>query len=94
MSVKEICVFKILVAAAAKSRQSCLTPRDPVDGSPPGSSVPGILQARTLDWVKSWLVANILSISVNVKLIMTFLGTGLCRYKGYLHFYLLKFHAY
>ena len=38
-------------AAAAKSLQSCLTLCDPIDGSPPGSSVPGILQARTLEWV-------------------------------------------
>ena len=37
--------------AAAKSRQSCPTLCDPVDGSPPGSPVPGILQARTLEWV-------------------------------------------
>ena len=37
-------------AAAAKSLQSCLTLCDPRDGSPPGSSVPGILQARTLEW--------------------------------------------
>ena len=39
------------VAAAAKSLQSCLTLCDPIDGSPPGSPVPGILQARTLEWV-------------------------------------------
>ena len=38
-------------AAAAKSLQSCLTLCNPLDGSPPGSSVPGILQARTLEWV-------------------------------------------
>ena len=38
-------------AAAAKLLQSCLTLCDPTDGSPPGSSVPGILQARTLEWV-------------------------------------------
>ena len=38
-------------AAAAKSLQSCPTPRDPTDSSPPGSAVPGILQARTLEWV-------------------------------------------
>jgi len=38
-------------AAAAKSLQSCLTLCDPIDGSPPGSSVPGILQARILEWV-------------------------------------------
>ena len=37
--------------AAAKLLQSCLTLCDPIDGSPPGSSVPGILQARTLEWV-------------------------------------------
>ena len=36
--------------AAAKSLQSCLTPCDPIDGSPPGSPIPGILQARTLEW--------------------------------------------
>ena len=38
-------------AAAAKLLQSCLTLCSPVDGSPPGSSVPGILQARILEWV-------------------------------------------
>ena len=38
-------------AAAAKWLQSCLTLCDPTDGSPPGSPVPGILQARTLEWV-------------------------------------------
>ena len=37
-------------AAAAKSLQSCLTLCDPIDGSPPGSAIPGILQARTLEW--------------------------------------------
>ena len=37
--------------AAAKSRQLCLTLCDPIDDSPPGSPVPGILQARTLEWV-------------------------------------------
>ena len=38
-------------AAAAKSLQSCPTLCDPIDGSPRGSPVPGILQARTLEWV-------------------------------------------
>ena len=38
-------------AAAAKSLQSCPTLCDPIDGSPPASAVPGILQARTLEWV-------------------------------------------
>ena len=37
--------------AAAASLQSCLTLCDPIDGSPPGSPVPGVLQARTLEWV-------------------------------------------
>ena len=38
-------------AAAAKSLQSCPTLCDPIDGSPPGSPITGILQARTLEWV-------------------------------------------
>ena len=38
-------------AAAAKSLQSCPTLCDPIDGSPPGPAVPGILQAGTLEWV-------------------------------------------
>ena len=41
----------LIYAAAAESLQSCLTLCDPIDGSPPGSPVPGILQARTLVWV-------------------------------------------
>ena len=43
--------YEIRFAATAKSLQSCPTLRDPTDGSPPGFPVPGILQARTLDWV-------------------------------------------
>ena len=38
-------------AAAAKLLQSCLTLCNPIDSTPPGSAIPGILQARTLDWV-------------------------------------------
>ena len=41
----------IAIVAAAKSLQSCPTLCDPIDGSPPGSPVPGTLQARTLEWV-------------------------------------------
>ena len=41
----------LTVTAAAKSLQSCPTLCDPIDGSPPGSSIPGTLQARTLEWV-------------------------------------------
>ena len=39
------------VAAATESPQQCLTLCKPIDGSPPGSLIPGILQARTLEWV-------------------------------------------
>ena len=49
-----LCTFKIqcvIYAAAAKLLQSCLTLCNPRDGSPPGSPIPGILQARTLEWV-------------------------------------------
>ena len=42
---------RVKAAAAAKSLQTCPTLCDPIDGSPPGSPVPGILQARTLEWV-------------------------------------------
>ena len=44
------CVLSCCAAAAAKSLQSCPTLCDPMDGSPAGSPVPGILQARTLEW--------------------------------------------
>ena len=43
--------LKYISAAAAKSLQLCLTLCDPIDSSPPGSPVPGIIQARTLEWV-------------------------------------------
>ena len=50
-----VCVIDLYgpgsLIAAAKSLQSCPTLCDPIDGSPPGSAVPGILQARTLEWV-------------------------------------------
>ena len=47
----ELMLSSVSSAAAAKSLQSCPTLCDPIDGSPPGSPVPGILQARTLQWV-------------------------------------------
>ena len=43
-------------AAAAKLLQSCPTLCDPIEGSPPGSPIPGILQARTLEWVAIFLL--------------------------------------
>ena len=48
---REVSQLLYAAAAAAKSLQSCPTLCDPIDGSPPGSPAPGILQARTLDWV-------------------------------------------
>ena len=45
------CVLVLSIAAAARLLQSCPTLCDPIDGSPPGSAVPGLLQARTLEWV-------------------------------------------
>ena len=50
-SLSEEKKVNITAAAAAKSLQSCPTLCDPIDGSPTGSPVPGILQARTLGWV-------------------------------------------
>ena len=48
---KDGCLCGKTAAAAAALLQSCPTLWDPIDGSPPGSPVPGILQARTLEWV-------------------------------------------
>ena len=58
--------YLISAAAAAKSLQSCLTLCDPIDSSPPGSSVPGNLQARTLEWV-AVSFSNALKWKVKVK---------------------------
>ena len=55
-------------AAAAKSLQSCPTLCDPIDDSPPGSAVPGILQARTLEWVAIFF-SNAWKWEVKVKLL-------------------------
>ena len=49
-SILDTGVF-LAAATAAKLLQSCLTLCDPIDSSPPGSTIPGILQARTLEWV-------------------------------------------
>ena len=56
------------VTATAKSLQSCPTLCDPIDGSPPGSPVPGILQARILEWV-AISSSNALKWKVKVKLL-------------------------
>ena len=49
--VQNVFTFLMPATATAKSLQSCPTLFDPIDGSPPGSRIPGILQARTLEWV-------------------------------------------
>ena len=49
--LKALIIATCIIIPAAKSLQSCPTLCDPIDSSPPGSSVPGILQARTLEWV-------------------------------------------
>ena len=52
LSIVFLYIFSLITAAAAaKSLQSCLTLCDPIDGSLPGSPLPGILQAKTLEWV-------------------------------------------
>ena len=51
LPLNEGCTHDLYTAAAAKSPQSCPTLCDPTDGSPPDSPIPGILQARTLEWV-------------------------------------------
>ena len=48
---RDVSLSRVAAAAAAKSLQSCPTLCDPIDGNPPGSPIPGILQARTLEWV-------------------------------------------
>ena len=58
----------LVAAAAAKSLQSCPTLCDPIDSSPPGSPVPGILKARTLEWVAMTLVSG--------RLFLVSLGTS------------------
>ena len=50
-AIQQLPTAAAAAASAAKSLQSCPILCDPIDGSPPGSSVPGILQARTLEWV-------------------------------------------
>ena len=62
-------LFNMLSAAAAtaKSLQSCPTLCDPIDSSPTGSPIPGILQARTLEWV-------VISFSINPRFLKRWLG--------------------
>ena len=73
---KSIFYLKWEYAAAAKSRQSCPTLCGPIDGSPPGSPVPGILQARTLEWgaisfINAWKWKVIVKSLSRVRLLAT-----------------------
>ena len=68
-AVANLPLVSITAADAAKSLQSCPTLCDPIDSSPPGSPVPGILQARTLEWVAiSFSKSASLAIIINVCL--------------------------
>ena len=68
VQLKDFLFWEMTAAAAAKSLQSCQTLCDPIDGSPPGSPVPGILQARTLEWV-AISFSNVWKWKVKVKLL-------------------------
>ena len=57
-----------LLARAAKSLLSCPTLSDPIDGSPPGSAIPGILQARTLEWVAIAFSSSLEGLMLKLKL--------------------------
>ena len=59
-------------AAAAKLLQSCPTLCDPIEGSPPGSPIPGILQARTLEWVAISLHLQILILADFTSAVFSF----------------------
>ena len=62
-----VTMYKVIVAATATAKllQSCPTLCDPIDGSPPGSAVPGILQARTLEWVAISFSNKIINFNLN-----------------------------
>ena len=64
----------VAAAAAGKSLQSCPTLCDPIDGSPPGSPIPGILQARTLEWLAIVYVSIVQKCSVDTFLNNTVFG--------------------
>ena len=72
----EFGMCRAAAAAAAKSPQSYPTLRDPIDGGPPGSPFPGILQARTLEWVaisfsNAWKWKNKVKLLSRVQLLVT-----------------------
>ena len=78
-------IKRFKTAAAAKSLQSCPTLCDPIDGSPPGSADPGILQARTLEWV-AISFSNAWKWKVKVKSLKTASCTEIHLYRAYTTF--------
>ena len=60
-------MYECVYAAAAKLLKSCPTLCDPIDGSPPGSPVPGIFQARVLEWVAIAFSVNVFIFGLKVK---------------------------
>ena len=77
-------------ATAAKSLQSCPTLCNPIDSSPPGSPVPGILQAKTLEWVA---ISFSNAPTESKRLFYTSVSLLLSCIQGY-HYHLSKFHIY
>ena len=76
-------------AAAAKSLQSCPTLCDPIDGSPPGSPVPGVLQARTLEWVGCTLETSKPGFSPSMAFFLPFSFKNV----SFINFFVFKFLA-
>ena len=72
----------MLAAAAAMSLQSCLTLCDTTDGSPPGSAIPGILQARKLEWVAIWKIPWMTNLDSILKSRDSTLPTKVCLVKA------------
>ena len=68
----------MFAAAAAKSLQSCPTLCDTTDGSPPGSAIPGILQARKLEWVAIWKIPWMTNLDSILKSRDSTLPTKVC----------------
>ena len=66
--VQLVLIHILMYCVAAKSLHSCLTLCDPIGGSPPGSTIPGILQARTLEWV-AMSFSSVWKWKVKVKLL-------------------------
>ena len=74
ISLKRTPVASSGAAAAAKSLQSCLTLCDPIDGSPPGSPIPGILQARILEWVAITVFIALLFLECHIDRIILYVA--------------------